>query len=91
VCLQCAGLGDLEFLPAGNASLTRRAKAKSPRHAVVVRFSRSRGRHERQALLVEANRLIVATDFEKAIVWIKWIGAHKDYDKINVKEVQHGG
>jgi mRNA-degrading endonuclease HigB of HigAB toxin-antitoxin module len=36
-------------------------------------------------------RLVVATDFDKGIVWIKWIGTHKDYDKINVKGVQHGG
>lgn len=35
-------------------------------------------------------RLVVAIDFEKSIVWIKWIGRHRDYDKINVKEVQHG-
>lgn len=28
---------------------------------------------------------------EKGIVWIKWIGTHKDYDKIDVKEVQHDG
>jgi mRNA interferase HigB len=36
-------------------------------------------------------RLVVAIDFEKSIVWIKWIGTHKDYDKIDVKAVQHGG
>ena len=36
-------------------------------------------------------RLVVAIDFEKGIVWIKWIGTHNDYDKIDVKEVQHGG
>jgi mRNA interferase HigB len=35
-------------------------------------------------------RLVVAVDFEKSIVWIKWIGTHKDYDKIDVKEVRHG-
>jgi mRNA-degrading endonuclease HigB of HigAB toxin-antitoxin module len=35
-------------------------------------------------------RLIVAVDFEKGIVWIKWIGTHRDYDKIDVKEVQDG-
>ena len=52
-CLRCTGLNDLEFLHAGHALLTRRAKAKSPRHAVVVRFSRSRHRYERQGLLVE--------------------------------------
>jgi mRNA interferase HigB len=35
-------------------------------------------------------RLVVAVDFEKGIVWIKWIGTHKDYDKIDVREVEHG-
>ena len=35
-------------------------------------------------------RLVVAVDFEKAIVWIKWIGTHKAYDRIDVKEVEHG-
>ena len=36
-------------------------------------------------------RLVAAIDFEKSIVWIKWIGTHKNYDKIDVKEVQHDG
>jgi hypothetical protein len=53
-CLACVGLDDLEFLPAGDAALTRQAKAKSARFAVVVRFSRTRRRYERQGLLVEA-------------------------------------
>jgi hypothetical protein len=52
-CLACVGLDDLEFLPAGDALLTRRAKANSARSAVVVRFSRTRRRYERQGLLVE--------------------------------------
>jgi hypothetical protein len=52
-CLRCVGLDDLEFLPAGDALLSRRVKAKSARCAVVVRFSRSRRRYERQGLLVE--------------------------------------
>lgn len=52
-CLRCVGLDGLEFLPAGDALLTRRAKAGSERSAVVVRFSRSRKRYERQGLLVE--------------------------------------
>ncbi|MGO8918667.1 MAG: hypothetical protein ACLQJR_22420 [Stellaceae bacterium] len=56
-CLRCVGLDDLEFLPAGDALLTRRVKARSARHAVVVRFSRSRGRYERQGLLVESPAL----------------------------------
>jgi mRNA interferase HigB len=36
------------------------------------------------------HRLVAAVDFEKSIVWIKWIGTHKNYDKIDVRKVQHG-
>ena len=56
-CLGCVGLDNLEYLPAGDALLTRRAKAESARYAVVVRFSRTRGRYERQGLLVEPRAL----------------------------------
>lgn len=34
-------------------------------------------------------RLVVAVDYEKSIVWIKWVGTHKDYDKIDVTKVQY--
>ncbi len=57
LCLACAGLGDLEYLPAGDAALTRRAAKHSARTAVVVRFSRSRGRYERQGILIEERAL----------------------------------
>jgi hypothetical protein len=53
VCTVCADLDHLVFLPAGTAALTRRAKKASALSAVVVRSSRSRGRYERQGLLVE--------------------------------------
>jgi len=56
-CLRCTGLDDLVYLPRGDASLTRRVKVTSARHAVVVRFSKSRGRYERQGLLVEPHAL----------------------------------
>jgi len=36
-----------------------------------------------------AYRLVVAVDFEKRIFWIKWIGTHRDYDRIDVTEVEH--
>ena len=36
-----------------------------------------------------AYRLVVAVDFEKGIVWIKWLGTHRDYDRIDVREVNH--
>jgi mRNA interferase HigB len=35
-------------------------------------------------------RLVVAIDFEKSILWIKWIGTHKAYDRIDVVKVKHG-
>jgi len=34
-------------------------------------------------------RLVVSADFEKGIVWIKWIGTHRDYDRIDVTKVKH--
>ena len=36
-----------------------------------------------------AYRLVVSVDFAKGIVWIKWIGTHKDYDSIDIEEVDH--
>jgi mRNA-degrading endonuclease HigB of HigAB toxin-antitoxin module len=41
-------------------------------------------------ILTNRYRLVTAVDFEKGIVWIKWIGTHKEYDKIDVKRVKHG-
>lgn len=35
-------------------------------------------------------RLVVAIDYHRQIVFIKWIGTHADYDKIDVKTVQYG-
>jgi hypothetical protein len=53
LCLPCARLDELEFLPSGDTALTRRATKYSAKSAVVVRFSRSRKRYERQGILVE--------------------------------------
>jgi mRNA interferase HigB len=36
-------------------------------------------------------RLVAAVDFKRAILFIKWIGTHKDYDKIDVKKVKYNG
>ena len=56
-CLECADLDHLLFLPSGDAALSRRAKRHSTLWAVVVRFSRTRRRYERQGLLVEEGAL----------------------------------
>lgn len=53
LCLACARMDDLEFLPSGDAALTRRSSKYSGRTAVVVRFSKSSGRYDRQGILVE--------------------------------------
>jgi len=38
----------------------------------------------------EITELIPSKTRPQGIVWIKWIGTHRDYDKIDVKRVQHG-
>jgi hypothetical protein len=52
LCMNCADLDELVYLPSGDAALTRRAWKYSPLCAVVVRFSRARKRYERQGILV---------------------------------------
>ncbi|MGH2743022.1 MAG: DUF2293 domain-containing protein, partial [Thermoleophilaceae bacterium] len=60
LCLTCAEMDHLAYLPAGDAALTRRAKAASALSAVVVRFSRARKRYERQGVLVDEDALASA-------------------------------
>jgi len=57
LCLACADLDHLIFLPSGDAALTRRARKHSTLSAVVLKWSRARKRYERQGLLVEAQAL----------------------------------
>jgi hypothetical protein len=57
LCLTCADLDHLVFLPTGDAALTRRARKHSLLSAVVLKFSRARKRYERQGLLVEETGL----------------------------------
>ncbi|MGO9449722.1 MAG: type II toxin-antitoxin system HigB family toxin [Candidatus Binataceae bacterium] len=35
-------------------------------------------------------RLITAIDYGRQTVFIKWIGTHRDYDKIDARTVQYG-
>jgi len=53
LCMACADLAHLVFLPSGDSALTRRARKHSGLSAVLVRFSRARKRYERQGVLVE--------------------------------------
>ena len=36
-----------------------------------------------------AYRLVVAVDYRRGIVFIKWLGTHAAYDKIDVKTVKY--
>jgi hypothetical protein len=60
LCLSCADLDHLVFLPSGSAALTRRAKAGSALSAVVLKWAKARKRYERQGLLVESEALDAA-------------------------------
>lgn len=57
LCLACADLEHLVFLPSGDAALTRRAHKYSTLAAVVLKWSSARRRYERRGLLVEAEAL----------------------------------
>jgi len=35
-------------------------------------------------------RLVTAIDYRRQIVFIKWIGPHRDYDKIDARTIQYG-
>jgi hypothetical protein len=53
LCMECADLDHLEFLPRGDVAVTRRASKYTRLRAVVVEWSRTRQRYERQGILAE--------------------------------------
>lgn len=57
LCLACADLDHLVFLPSGQPALTRRARKPSTLAALVLKWSRARKRYERQGLLVQEDAL----------------------------------
>ncbi|MFC5749942.1 DUF2293 domain-containing protein [Actinomadura rugatobispora] len=62
LCLACADMDHLLFLPAGNAALSRRAKKESGLSAIVVQHNRRRKRYERRGILVEEEALARAEE-----------------------------
>jgi hypothetical protein len=66
LCLSCADMDHLVFLPSGDTALTRRARKNSRLSAVVLKWSRARKRYERQGLLVEDEALERAEEQCKA-------------------------
>ncbi len=62
ICLTCADMDHLEFLPSGNAALTRRSRKLSQLCAIVLKWSRARKHYERQGILVESNAIDCAEE-----------------------------
>ena len=57
LCLSCSDLDHLIYLPSGDTALTRRARKHSTLSVVVVQYSKSRKRNERQGVLVSEEGL----------------------------------
>ena len=53
LCLSCADLDHLEYLPSGDACLTRRSTKYTKIRALVIKWSRDRKRYERKGILAE--------------------------------------
>ena len=62
ICLDCADMAHLEFLPAGSAAMTRRSKKLSPLSAVVMQFNRRRKRYQRVGILVTSAAINAAEE-----------------------------
>jgi mRNA interferase HigB len=47
---------------------------------------------ERVVFNIKGNdyRLVTAIDYRRKIVFIKWLGTHADYDKVDARSVQYG-
>jgi len=83
LCLTCADLDHLVYLPRGDTALTRRAHQHSALSAVVVRFSRARKHYERQGVLVEESALEQAeaecsADADQRNVRREWAEIYRD-------------
>ncbi len=87
LCLACADLDHLVFLPRGDTALTRRARNHSRLFAVVVRFSRARRRYERQGVLVEEDGLNSAE--EECLGDADLRARHRERDQVRRAEEDH--
>ena len=69
----------------------RRAKWKTMMDVKKLYVTASVISAERVVFNINGNsyRLATSIDFEKSIVWIKWLGTHKDYDRIDMLKVQY--
>jgi hypothetical protein len=71
LCLSCADLDHLEYLPSGDPALTRRSAKHSKIHAKVLKWSRTRNRYERQGILAEPKAIEQAMEERSADAHIR--------------------
>ncbi len=69
-----------------------RANWKRPADVVKAYANASIVGPDRVVFNIKGNdyRLVVAIHYRHQIVFIKWIGSHADYDKIDAKTVRYG-
>ena len=69
-----------------------RARWKSPADILNTYANASIVGVDRVVFNIKGNsyRLVVAVNYPHQIVFIKWIGTHSDYDRIDVKTVKYG-
>lgn len=69
-----------------------RAEWRTPADVVRAYANASIVGSDRAVFNIKGNsyRLVVAINYAHQIVFIKWIGSHADYDKIDVKTVKYG-
>ncbi len=71
---------------------TQRAKWRNPVEVRQSYATASIVSGDRVVFNIKGNdyRLITAIDYGRQTVFIKWIGTHRDYDKIDARTVQYG-
>jgi hypothetical protein len=89
LCMECANLADLAFLPSGDPAVTRRAGKHSSRKAVVVRWARARKRYERQGTLVEQSAIDRAREESAADAAIREAKNKKAAAKREIEDRQY--
>jgi mRNA interferase HigB len=69
-----------------------KAEWKTPADVVKAYGNASIVGSDRVVFNIKGNsyRLVVAILYEHQIVFIKWIGSHADYDKIDARKVKYG-
>ena len=71
---------------------TQRARWSSPADVKRSYATASIVKGDRVVFNIKGNdyRMVTAIDYRRQIVFIKWIGTHRQYDRIDVRTVQYG-